>query len=165
MLTLLALTLLFPAEGQVIKLKVGDEAPGFALKASNGSTVRLADFKGKKKVVLAFFPKAFTGGCTREVSALRDNQRAFDESSAQILAVSMDTLATQTKFAESLKLTFPVLADPGGTVASSYGVKGALWANRSTFVINDAGKIIAIMEGKDAAEPGPALAACRVRAP
>ena len=62
MIVILALALLLPAEGDATKLKVGDEAPGFALPASTGKTIRLADFKGKKKVVLAFYPKAFTGG-------------------------------------------------------------------------------------------------------
>ena len=62
MMTVLALALLFPAEGDAPKLKVGDEAPAFALPASTGKTIQLSDFKGKKKVVLAFFPKAFTGG-------------------------------------------------------------------------------------------------------
>jgi peroxiredoxin Q/BCP len=62
MITALALALLLPAEGDALKLKVGDEAPAFSLPASTGKTVSLSDFKGKKKVVLAFFPKAFTGG-------------------------------------------------------------------------------------------------------
>jgi peroxiredoxin Q/BCP len=62
MMTLLALALLLPAEGDAPKLKVGDQAPAFSLPASNGKTIQLADFLGKRKVVLAFFPKAFTGG-------------------------------------------------------------------------------------------------------
>lgn len=62
MITVLALALLLPAEGDVVKLKVGDEAPAFSLPASTGKTIQLSDFLGKKKVVLAFYPKAFTGG-------------------------------------------------------------------------------------------------------
>lgn len=157
----LALALLIPAEPDLPKLKVGDQAPSFALPASNGKTVRLSDFKDKKKVVLAFFPKAFTGGCTQEMSSLRDYQQAFDEAGAQVLGVSMDTLSTQTKFAESLKLTFPVLSDRNGAAASAYRVKGAMWANRTTFVIDETGRIISIMEGKDAIDPNLAVAASK----
>lgn len=165
MFAALALALLIPAPADPSKLKVGDQAPAFSLPASTGKTIRLADYKGKKKVVLAFFPKAFTGGCTKEMSGLRDYQKTFDESGAQILGVSMDGLATQTKFAESLKLTFPILSDPNGKAAAAYRVKGALWANRTTFVIDQDGKITTILEGKDAIDPALAAAACKASTP
>jgi peroxiredoxin Q/BCP len=161
----LALSLLLSTVPDTPKPKVGDPAPAFSLPASTGGTVRLSDFQGKKKVVLAFFPKAFTGGCTKEMGALQDQQQMFTDASAQILAISMDPLATQVKFAESLKLTFPILSDKGGAVAAAYHVKGALWANRTTFVIDEAGKIISIIEGKDAIDPGLALAACKGSSP
>jgi peroxiredoxin Q/BCP len=161
MLTSLALSLLLSAPQDIPKPKVGDPAPAFALPASTGGTVRLSDFQGKKKVVLAFFPKAFTGSCTKEMAGLRDQQPMFTELSAQIIGISMDPLATQVKFAESLKLTFPILSDKGGAVAAAYHVKGALWANRTTFVIDESGKIISIIEGKDALDPGLALAVCK----
>jgi peroxiredoxin Q/BCP len=161
----LALSLLLSTVQDTPKPKVGDPAPAFSLKATTGGTVRLSDFQGKKKVVLAFFPKAFTAGCTKEMGTFQEQQPMFNDASAQILGVSMDPLATQVKFAESLKLTFPILSDKGGAVAAAYHVKGALWANRATFVIDESGKIISIIEGKDAIDPGIALAACKGSSP
>lgn len=165
MMLALALALLLPEGGPVEKLKIGQPAPAFSLAASNGKTIQLADFKGKKKVVLAFFPKAFTGGCTKEMSGFRDQQSAFDEAGAQVLGVSMDDLDTQKKFGESLKLTFPLLSDKSGRAASAYGVKGALWANRTTFIIDETGVITAIFEGKDALDPVAAVGACVRKTP
>jgi peroxiredoxin Q/BCP len=161
MILSLALAVLLPAETEVMKLKVGDPAPAFTLLASTGRTVKLSEFKGRKKVVLAFFPKAFTGGCTQEMSGFRDQQKVFDDAGAQILGISMDRPETQKKFAESLKLTFPILADKGGETAKAYGVKGALWANRTTFIIDDTGTITAIFEGKDALDPALSAAATK----
>ena len=160
MLIVAALALLLPADGD-LKLKVGDEAPAFALPASTGKTISLAEFKGKKKVVLAFFPKAFTGGCTKEMSGLRDHKAQFDDASAQVLGVSLDSLETQTKFADSLKLPFPLVADKGGKTARAYGVKGRLWACRTTFVIDEDSRITAIFEGRDALDPAGVVSACK----
>lgn len=165
MIIAVALALLLPAEGPGLKLKVGDQAPSFSLPASNGTTVRLADFRDKRKVVLAFFPKAFTGVCSREMAGLRDHQSQFDDSGAQVLGISLDRLEIQTKFADSLKLPFPLLSDRDGKTAAAYGVKGALWAHRTTFVIDERGRILSILEGKDAVDPGLAVAACRAAPP
>lgn len=99
------------------------------------------------------------------MSGLRDHKAQFDDSSAQVLGVSLDSLETQTKFADSLKLPFPLLSDKGGKAAKAYGVKGLLWANRTTFVINEEGRITAIFEGKDAVDPAAAVAACKSKSP
>ena len=100
------------------------------------------------------------------MSGLRDSKARFDDSSAQVLGVSLDDLDTQTKFAESLKLPFPLLSDKGGKAATAYGVKGLLWANRTTFVIDETGKITSILEGKDAIDPAATVAACgRAKSP
>ena len=99
------------------------------------------------------------------MSGLRDQKAQFDDSSAQVLGVSLDSLDTQTRFAESLKLPFPLLSDKGGKAAKAYGVKGLLWASRTTFVINEEGRITAIFEGKDAVDPGGAVAACKRKSP
>ncbi len=161
----LVLTLLAAAETPAPKLKPGDIAPAFNLQGSHGKAGALSEFKGKKKVVLAFFPKAFTGGCTREMSGLRDHQSMFDEANTQVFGISMDDPDTLKKFAESLKLSFPLLSDRGGKASSAYRVKGALWANRTTFVIDEEGKILAIFEGKDAIDPAATVAACKNAAP
>ena len=99
------------------------------------------------------------------MSGLRDHKAQFDDTSAQVLGVSLDSLQTQTKFAESLKLPFPLLSDKAGKAATAYGVKGLLWANRTTFVINEEGKIAAIFQGKDAIDPVATLAACKRKSP
>ena len=165
MITTLAILLLLAAPEEPVKLKVGDQAPAFALPASTGRTVSLSDFKGKKKVVLASYPKAFTGGCSKEMSGLRDQKAKFDETSTQVLGISLDTLETQTRFAESLKLPFPLLSDAKGKAATAYGVKGLFWAYRTTFVIDEEGRIIAIFEGSNAIDPLGVLAACKRKTP
>ena len=99
------------------------------------------------------------------MSGLRDHKAQFDDSSAQVLGVSLDSLETQTRFADSLKLPFPLLSDKGGTAAKAYGVKGLLWAHRTTFVIDEGGRITAIFEGKDAIDPAGAVAACKSKSP
>jgi peroxiredoxin len=94
------------------------------------------------------------------MSAFRDRLSEFTDSGAQVLGISMDDLETQKKFAESLKLPFPLLADPEGTVAKAYGVANEGHANRVTFVIGTDGKVAKLLEGKDAIDPAGALAAC-----
>ena len=95
------------------------------------------------------------------MSGLRDVHAQFTDQDAQVLGVSMDNLETQTKFAESLKTPFPLLADPEGTVARAYGVANeGGYANRVTFVIDAEGKVRAVFEGKDAVDPAGAIAAC-----
>lgn len=99
------------------------------------------------------------------MSGLRDSKAQFDDSSAQVLGVSLDDLETQTKFAESLKLPFPLLSDKDGKAATAYRVKGAMWANRTTFVIGENGKITSIIEGRDAIDPAATLLACKGKSP
>jgi peroxiredoxin len=94
------------------------------------------------------------------MSAFRDRIGEFSGAGAQVLGVSMDDLPTQTRFAESLRLPFPLLADPQGEAADAYGVKGEGYAQRVTFVIEKDGKVSAVFEGKDALDPAGALAAC-----
>jgi len=94
------------------------------------------------------------------MSAFRDFKERFAGKNAQVLGVSMDDLDTQKKFAESLKLPFPLLADPKGEAAEAYGVKNGVYASRTTFVIDPDGKVLKVVEGKDALDPSPALDAC-----
>ena len=96
------------------------------------------------------------------MSAFRDAAERFAGKSAQVLGVSMDDLDTQKKYAQSLNLSFPLLADPKGEAAEAYGVKNGAVANRATFVIGPDGKVLNVVEGKDALDPGGALEACPV---
>jgi peroxiredoxin Q/BCP len=95
------------------------------------------------------------------MSAFRDRYREFADAGAQVLGVSMDTLETQKKFAESLNTPFPLLADPEGVAARAYGVAGEGFAQRVTFVIGKDGKVVQVIEGREAIDPAGALAACR----
>ncbi|MEQ9408483.1 MAG: peroxiredoxin [Fuerstiella sp.] len=124
-------------------LKVGDEAPAFELKGSDGKTYKLSDFHGKSTVVVAWFPKAFTGGCTKECKSFRANGEAIREYEVKYFTASCDTVDRNTEFAKSLELDYPILSDPGKQVAEAYGVvhEGRANPERWTFVIGEDGKI------------------------
>jgi thioredoxin-dependent peroxiredoxin len=98
------------------------------------------------------------------MSAFREIASRFADKNAQVLGVSMDDAETQKKFADSLKLPFPLLADPKGEVVKAYGVEmqrdGKTYADRVTFVIDSGGKVTKVLAGKDALDPAPALDAC-----
>jgi peroxiredoxin len=124
-------------------ISIGTAAPDFELNDQNGNKVSLASFKGKKNVVLLFIPFAFTGTCTGELCAMRDDLSAFQNDNVELLAVSCDSMYTQRIWAEKEGYKFPVLADfwPHGAVAQAYGifdeVRGC--ALRGTFVIDKEG--------------------------
>ena len=142
------------------KVQAGEEAPLVALDATTGGKVSLGDYRGKQTVVLAFFPKAFTGGCTKEMTNWGQVFDKLGASDAKIFGVSTDDLETQKKFAASLSLPFPLLADPDGIAAKAYGILAVGYAVRTTFVIGADGKVLKIVDGKDAIDPSPALEAC-----
>jgi len=123
----------------------GDAAPGFELHDQNGNLQSLEDYRGKW-VVLYFYPKDETPGCTREACEFRDDVFAFKKLNCQILGVSLDDSVSHRKFSEHHKLPFPLLADDDGTTADSYGVKTALFgwaiAKRQTYLINPQGYIV-----------------------
>jgi len=132
---------------QAAELKVGDEAPPFALKGSDGKTYSLKDYAGKQAVVLAWFPAAFTPGCTRECKNFQAEGNAIKKFDAAYFTVSVDPPEKNAKFAESLGVKdYPILSDPDRATAKAYGVlrseKGV--ANRWTFYIGKDGKILAI---------------------
>ncbi|MTE18879.1 redoxin domain-containing protein [Streptomyces sp. TRM43335] len=126
-------------------IEAGTEAPDFELRNQHGETVRLADFRGRKNVVLLFYPFAFTGVCTGELCALRDELPRFVNDDVQLLAVSCDSPFTLRVFAEQEGLDYPLLSDfwPHGAAARAYGVldeeKGC--ALRGTFVIDKEGVV------------------------
>jgi peroxiredoxin len=145
-------------------LKVGDPAPEFSLPATTGKEVKLSDFRGKATVVLAFFPAAFTGGCTKEVAGYQEGLAKFAETGAQIFGVSTDNVPSLRKFAEEQKLSYPLLSDfVSRKVSQAYGVLNAErgLANRTTFVIDRDGRIQHVEQGSSAVDPNGALAACQ----
>lgn len=142
----LSLALALPASLRAAdKLKVGDKAPDFTLKGSDGKTYSLSDFKGKKAVVLNWFPKAFTGGCTAQCKSFAENADALKGMDVMNFTASVDPVDLNTKFAESLKADYPILSDPDKSVATAYGVLGPRgFAQRWSFYIDKDGKIAAI---------------------
>jgi peroxiredoxin Q/BCP len=129
-------------------LKPGDAAPSFALAGSDGKTHRLADVRGKQAVVIAWFPKAFTGGCTAECKSLRESGKELRHYDVAYFAASCDDAETNQKFAESLGLDFPILSDPSTETAKAYGVLIAdkKVARRVTFYIGKDGKVLFVDE-------------------
>jgi peroxiredoxin Q/BCP len=97
------------------------------------------------------------------MSAFRDVYERFAGADAQVLGASTDDLDTQKKFAESLKLPFPLLADAGGKLARAYGVLADGYADRVTFVIDKGGKVQKVLEGREALDPAPALSVCHLK--
>ncbi|GEM_PF-254136 len=149
-----------PTRGQVIrknkpdapkkrgKLAVGDPAPELRLSSDDGKVHRLADYRGKR-IVLYFYPRDNTPGCTRESCDFRDLHRAFSKANTVVLGISGDSLESHNKFRRKFELSFPLLSDPGHQVARVYGAYGpkTLYGKtvegviRSTFVIATDGRI------------------------
>lgn len=129
-------------------LKVGDKAPNFKAKDQDGNTVKLSDYTGKKLVVF-FYPKASTPGCTAEACNLRDNYQIFQSKGYEILGVSADSAKRQQNFINKNELPFPLLADEDKAVIEAFGVWGAKkfmgreydGIHRTTFVIDENGVI------------------------
>jgi len=127
----------------VQQLKVGDQAPDFELEDQNGKKVRLTQYRGKKNVLLAFFPFAFSPVCTNELGELKEKEEPIMRLDTQILAASVDSGWTQKAFAKELGVKFPILSDFGRKAVPLYGAlyedKG--FAKRSVFVIDKNGKV------------------------
>jgi len=129
-------------------LRPGDKAPDFTGRDHNGNAVKLSDFKGKT-VVLYFYPKDDTPGCTREACAFRDEHSALKKAGAVVLGVSPDSGPSHAKFAGKYKLSFPLLADTDHAVSEKYGAWGEktlygrkfMGITRSTFLIDGGGKV------------------------
>ena len=132
----------------MITLKKGDKAPNFSAKDQDGNTHTLADYKGKKLVVF-FYPKANTPGCTAEACDLRDNYDRFQANNYALLGVSADNAKAQSSFKNKFEFPFPLLADEDKSVIQAFGVWGPKkfmgkeydGINRTTFVIDENGSI------------------------
>jgi len=133
------------------ELQPGMPAPEFSLRSNQGTDVSLASLRGRK-VVLYFYPKDDTPGCTKEACSFRDTKAAFDAVGAVILGVSKDSIASHDKFITKFNLNFPLLSDAHGTVSEAYGVwkeknmygKKTMGIERSTFLIDEQGRIVKI---------------------
>jgi peroxiredoxin Q/BCP len=134
---------------------VGAPAPDFTLKSNEGKTVSLKDYKGKW-VVLYFYPKDFTSGCTIEAQNFKRDQAAYDKAHAVILGVSVDNAESHKDFCAKEGLNFKLLADPDAKVSTEYGsvmdYKGQKLAARNTFIVNPNGQIAKVYTGVKPAE-------------
>lgn len=144
-----------------ITLEAGDRAPAFTLKDQDGQTHRLSDYRGQT-VVLYFYPRDFTSGCTKQACSLRDINDEIAAEGAVILGVSVDDAESHRKFREQHKLRFPLLVDDGAKVATRYGSWGektlygrkSIGMTRSTFIIGPDGKLLRVWKRARAAEHG-----------
>jgi peroxiredoxin Q/BCP len=131
---------------------IGKTAPDFSLPSTTGENISLKQFKGKKTVILYFYPKDETPGCTKEACELRDHAEDMDRENVVILGVSTDSLESHQKFREKHKLPFPLLSDEDAAVSKLYGVykqknlygKKYLGIERTTFIIDRTGRIAQI---------------------
>ena len=132
-------------------MKVGDAAPDFSLLNEHGLPVSLKDYLGKKVVVLYFYPKDFTSGCTSEACSFRDDYKCYEEKGAVVIGVSVDTVESHSKFSGEYKLPFLILSDNNKEAAKAYGALGVggLLAKRMTFIINKDGRITHIFPKVD----------------
>lgn len=133
-----------------MRLKVGDPAPDFNLPAHSGKEVRLADFRGRKWVVLYFYPKDETVGCTAEACAFRDSYSVFQETRAEVLGISADSIESHRRFAARNRLPFPLLSDKDNKIRQLYGVPATygLIPGRVTFIIDKEGIIRHIFDSQ-----------------
>jgi thioredoxin-dependent peroxiredoxin len=135
-------------------LRVGDRAPSFSLVDQNGRTVSLADFRGTK-LLLYFYPKADTPGCTRQACSIRDSAELLQEAGAAVVGISPDQPQDQKKFDDKYNLRFPLLSDPDHKVAEAYGVWGkkSMYGKshegiiRSSFLIDEDGRVLQVTYG------------------
>lgn len=145
-LILSGLVLLSAGIAAAAEPKVGDDAPDFTMVGSDGKTYKLSDFKGKQAVVVAWFPRAFTNGCTKECTSFKNDGAKMREYEVAYFTASNDPVQKNTDFAKSLNADYPILSDPDSSVATKYGVLNPerKAANRWTYYIGADGKILFI---------------------
>jgi len=135
----------------MVELKVGDRAPDFTLTDERGLPRSLKNYLGKSPVVLYFYPKDFTPGCTAEACSFRDDYKLYEQKGAVVVGVSLDSVESHARFSEHYNLPFTLLSDNKKEVAKAYGVLGlgGLLAKRVTFIIDRSGSIAAIFSRVD----------------
>jgi peroxiredoxin Q/BCP len=127
---------------------VGDQAPDFALPTHSSKAIRLSDLRGKKAVVLYFYPKDDTPGCTKEACGFRDNYAVLAKADVEVIGVSADSLDSHAKFAQKYSLPFPLVSDADGSLRKQYGVGGESGRPaRTTFVIDKGGVVRQVLSG------------------
>ena len=143
-----------------VLLKPGDPAPDFSLPGSDGRRYRLSDLRGRDTVVIAWFPKAFTPGCTKECESLGISRAGLEPFKVRYFGASVDTPETNRRFAASLGIEYPILSDPDRTAARAYGVIGRSgFPSRWTFYIGRDGRILEIDKHVRVATHGADVAA------
>lgn len=143
-------------------LKVGAECPDFEMEGTDGIKYSLKDMVGKKAFIIAWYPRAFTGGCTKECQSMKEHGEALRKFNVAYFTASCDPVSKNKDFAKSLELDYPILSDPDGSVAKKFGIAkvGANpTANRVTFIVGKDGKILAIDDAVKTASHGQDLAA------
>jgi len=135
----------------MVAVKLGETAPTFEALTSNGSKLSLSDFRGKKSVVLYFYPKDDTPGCTKEACSFRDNIKSLRNLDAEIVGVSLDDVESHNKFTKKYGLPFPLVSDKDKRIATAYGVlkETGTSTSRVTFIIDKHGKIAKIFPKVD----------------
>jgi len=128
--------------------KAGDAAPLFTGQDQDGKTVKLADVIGKKIVLLYFYPKDFTGGCTKEACGFRDRMGDLQTNNVEVIGVSFDSVDSHKKFADAYKLNFTLVANPDGKIVAAYDAKMPVvsMAKRVSFLIGLDGKIVHVTD-------------------
>jgi peroxiredoxin Q/BCP len=135
-----------------VKLKAGDKAPDFTLQDAFGKSYKLSSYKGKTPVIVYFYPKASTPGCTKEACGIRDDWSKFKQNNIPVLGISTDDKPAIKKFIDDYKLNFPLLSDADKKVSKEYGVVGILgFDKRVTFIVDKNSKIADVIEVRDIA--------------
>ncbi len=136
-------------------LKIGDPLPKFELKDQNGNNFRSSDFLGKKPVVIYFYPKDYTPGCTKQACDFRDSYEDFTDLGAEVVGISSDSANMHRKFASTYNLPFVLLSDPNKKARKLFGVENRLFnllPGRETFVFDKQGKLSMVFNNMNASQ-------------
>jgi len=153
-------TLALVFSGATSSLEIGDDAPDFSLQGSDGNTYSLEQFKGKQAIVIAWYPMAFTHGCTIECKSLAENGHLLKQFDVSYFMASVDSIEKNTSFAEATKADFPLLSDPSKEVAKAYDVLALYgFPKRHTIYISKEGKILMVDRKINAATSAEDMAA------